>query len=157
MTDTVFVNAVTLSDADFFNDLDRLHYTIFGDPATLTAARNTLIPSYTSAAQTITAAGSLTLAHGLGATPTLIQARLKCIDAGGEANYAQNNEFVVYLGSMSDSAADSKGVAVIPDATNLNVRFGSNATTFNALDKTTGALTGLTNTKWNIIFRAWLL
>lgn len=32
MTTTVFVNTVTLSDEDWFNDLDRLHYDIFGDP-----------------------------------------------------------------------------------------------------------------------------
>jgi len=37
MADTTFVNAVTLSDADWFNDLNRLHYTIFGDPADLAA------------------------------------------------------------------------------------------------------------------------
>lgn len=34
MSDTTFTNAVTLTDADWFNDVNRLHYTIFGDPAT---------------------------------------------------------------------------------------------------------------------------
>lgn len=42
MSSTVFVNGVTLSDDDWFNDVNRLHYTIFGDPATLAAARNNL-------------------------------------------------------------------------------------------------------------------
>lgn len=38
MATTEFTNNVTLTDADWFNDLDRLHYDIFGDPATAAAA-----------------------------------------------------------------------------------------------------------------------
>ncbi len=33
MTTTNFVNGTTLSDDDWFNDVNRLHYTILGDPA----------------------------------------------------------------------------------------------------------------------------
>ena len=43
MADTTFVNGVTLTDADWFNDVNRLHYTIFGDPANKNTARNTLL------------------------------------------------------------------------------------------------------------------
>ena len=43
MSDTNFTNGVTLTDADWFNDEDRLHYTIFGDPATAAAARTTFL------------------------------------------------------------------------------------------------------------------
>ncbi len=43
MADTVFVNGTTLTDADWFNDLNRLHYTIFNDPANRNTARNTLL------------------------------------------------------------------------------------------------------------------
>lgn len=42
MSDTTFTNGVTLTDADWFNDLNRLHYTIFGDPSTVGAARTNL-------------------------------------------------------------------------------------------------------------------
>lgn len=42
MSDTTFVNGVTLSDADWFNDVNRLHYTIFGDPATAIASLDAL-------------------------------------------------------------------------------------------------------------------
>lgn len=35
MTDTVFTNNVTLTDQDWFNDVNRLHYTIFGDPSSI--------------------------------------------------------------------------------------------------------------------------
>lgn len=33
MASTTFVNGATLTDEDWFNDLNRLHYTILGDPA----------------------------------------------------------------------------------------------------------------------------
>lgn len=42
MSDTTFTNGVTLTDADWFNDLNRLHYTIFGDPASLAALKTTV-------------------------------------------------------------------------------------------------------------------
>lgn len=42
MSDTTFTNGVTLTDADWFNDVNRLHYTIFSDPATVGAARTNL-------------------------------------------------------------------------------------------------------------------
>lgn len=42
MADTTFTDAVTLTAADWFNDVNRLHYTIFGDPADDAAARTGL-------------------------------------------------------------------------------------------------------------------
>jgi len=42
LSDTAFTNGVTLSDSDWFNDVNRLHYTIFGDPATAIAALDAL-------------------------------------------------------------------------------------------------------------------
>ncbi len=45
MADTVFVNGVTLTDSDWMNDVNRLHYTIFADPANLGAVRTTLAAS----------------------------------------------------------------------------------------------------------------
>ena len=44
MTSTTFTNGSTLTDDDYFNDLDRLHYDILGDPANITAIRN-ILPS----------------------------------------------------------------------------------------------------------------
>ena len=43
MSDTTFTNGVTLTDADWFNDVNRLHYTIFSDPSNRNTARNTLL------------------------------------------------------------------------------------------------------------------
>lgn len=39
MPSTSFTNGVTLTDDDWFNDLNRLHYTIFGDPTNLASAQ----------------------------------------------------------------------------------------------------------------------
>lgn len=50
MSDTTFVDGTTLTAEDWFNDLNRLHYTILGDPATLAALRVTLLPFLDSTA-----------------------------------------------------------------------------------------------------------
>lgn len=52
MADTTYVDGVTLLTADSMNDLNRLHYTIFGDPASLAAVRNTLHPLVAEQAST---------------------------------------------------------------------------------------------------------
>lgn len=45
MSDTTFTNAVTLTDADWFNDLNRLHYTILGDPADAAGVKSVVGPT----------------------------------------------------------------------------------------------------------------
>ena len=47
MADTSFVNGVTVTDASWFNDVNRLHYTILGNPANVSTVAATLnrIPS----------------------------------------------------------------------------------------------------------------
>ncbi len=109
---------------------------------------------YTSAPQTITAAGALVLQHGLGQTPTLISMRLRCTDAGGEGGYAQNDE--VFIAPVSgEPATVGQGISVSPDATNLNLRFGSAVNTFAVNNKGTGATVNITNAKWALIIRAF--
>ena len=58
MTSTVFVNGVTLTDDDWFNDVNRLHYTIFGDPADISAVRSSLGITTGTVASTFTFDGS---------------------------------------------------------------------------------------------------
>lgn len=62
MSDTIFVNAVTLTDADWFNDVNRLHYTIFGDPATAAVAARAL----QNKGADIASAGTLDLSSATG-------------------------------------------------------------------------------------------
>jgi hypothetical protein len=109
---------------------------------------------YVSAAQTITAAGALTLAHGLGATPTVFQVILKCVST--ELNYSVND--LVVCGNLADFSKNY-GVSIVPDATNLNIRYAVGTTsdaTFGIPNKTTGSVNSITNAKWNAIFYAWV-
>lgn len=106
--------------------------------------------SYTSPNQTISQAGSLTLAHGLGEMPKKIEVRLKCTTA--ELGYSIGDE-VVWM--LNHSGGTARGVAVIPDATNLAIRFGNNANPFILLNKTTGSEANVTNANWAAIFKAW--
>jgi hypothetical protein len=105
---------------------------------------------FVSSDQTITAAGSLTLAHSLGAVPKFVQVFIVC--GTGEANYTAGDIVCVNPFYSSGNA----GVSLVPDATNLNVRFGSRAaSTFDIPDKTTGGGASITNTSWSVRFTAF--
>lgn len=107
---------------------------------------------FTSSQQTITAGSTLTLAHGLGYEPMHVQVKLVCQIA--EANYSIGD--VIYAqASVSNSATDNKNCCIRVDATNVYVLFGSNATTFVTLNKTTYVGVDLTNANWKIIVEAF--
>jgi hypothetical protein len=106
---------------------------------------------YISSNQTITAAGSLTLAHSLGVAPKLVQLWLYCETA--QHNYSNADTFPVPV-YHSDAGAQY-GCSIVADATNLNVRYGSAANTFVVTNKTTGGGSLITNANWRTIFKAW--
>lgn len=54
MADTTFVDGVTVTAADWFNDLNRLHYTLLGDPTTVAAVRTALAVATNSEVATLT-------------------------------------------------------------------------------------------------------
>lgn len=111
--------------------------------------------SFASAEQTITAAGSLTVAHSLSAKPELLQFRLICKTA--EANYSIDDELIVNnLTNNAGSGGANRGFACTVDATNINIRYADNASTFSVFNKTTGAGTQITNANWKFIIRAWV-
>lgn len=108
---------------------------------------------YESTAQTITSAGLLTLPHGFGVKPKLFMTYLKCVTP--EYGYLVNDEVIAHTTQVSSSAADSFGVSVTYDATNVYVRYGSGAPVFVAVNKTTGVGVNLTNANWQFFIRAW--
>jgi len=108
---------------------------------------------YVSAEQTITAAGLLTLAHGLGAVPKFITAELVCKTA--DLNYSIGDVVQIHVMQQSSATADNFGLSAKKDATNITVRYGSGATVFILSNATTGAGAGATNTSWRLIVRAW--
>jgi hypothetical protein len=103
---------------------------------------------FASSDQTITSAGTLTVAHSLGTTPKRVWAALVCQIA--EAGYSPAD--VVFC-EQGPSGTDT-GYAITVDATNLNVIFGSAASPFSLPDKATGVGTALTNANWKVRFYA---
>ena len=106
---------------------------------------------YVSSEQTITSAGALTLAHSLGAEPKLIQVWIICKTA--EQGYSIGDKIVVPMNA--DNGANSLGVTVVSDSTNLNCRYTSNNPCWLIAHKTTGGRAGITNANWKAIFKAW--
>lgn len=116
--------------------------------------RPQIVSYFESSEQTITSAGQLVLAHGLSAVPSLVQIYLKCVETDG--NYSVDDLLLVGNHHSADGASSSgKGVSVVPDSTNITIRFGLHPTVFDLLNKTTGGVFGATNTKWRLIVRAW--
>lgn len=104
---------------------------------------------YFSGNQTISSAGTLTLAHGLGIIPQRVTVSLKCLTA--ELNYSVGD---IVWQPFYDHNSTNIGVVVVPDATNLNVIMGGAANPFSLLNKTTGLATVLTNARWAVRFHA---
>lgn len=94
------------------------------------------------------------IAHGLSAQPQLIVHELKCIDAGGDQGYSQND----IVSIDADSNQSNRGVSTTIDATNLTIRYGagSSGNVFTIINKSTGNSGAATNSKWNYRVRAVL-
>ncbi|TIR91896.1 MAG: hypothetical protein E5X08_16805 [Mesorhizobium sp.] len=106
---------------------------------------------YESPQQTITVGGTLTLAHGLGAKPKEYDVFLVCQTA--EFGYSIGQEIKESMGLTTSNL----GVTIVPDAANMNVKFGSSSPpVFSALNFSTGASVSLTNANWKMVVRAWL-
>ena len=146
-----FTNGVGVVTATMLADTLNLSGKTITMPASLTPA---LTKSYTSSGQTITSAGSLVLAHGLGAMPALIQCRLKCLT--GEIGYTVGDEVMTDFFASYAGGGAGQGVSIVPDSTNLNIRFGSTTTVFALPNKTTGTIANATNANWQLIVRAWV-
>lgn len=104
---------------------------------------------YASSQQTITSAGLLTLAHGLGAVPKIVTAELVCQTA--DLGYTAGKVVQTFLGTTG-----TYGVSVeTSDSVNLVVRFSNNGNVFSLPNATTGANAGITTANWKIVFRAY--
>ncbi len=107
---------------------------------------------YKSGNQTITASSALTLTHDLGKVPDSVRAKLKCTSA--EAGYSVNDEIYVPATFDYEDGYTFGVVLHSPTATQITGRFGNFPNTFAVPNKTTSALTNLTNTKWAVIIEA---
>lgn len=115
-------------------------------------------PTYKSSQQDITSAGPLTLAHGFASVdPTDIHVDIILVNQTAEGNYSVGDVTPIANGILI-IAGGQYGVQIIPDATNLNIRYGSNVGGCIIIgNKTTGVGFQITNGNWKAIFRAWVL
>ncbi|WP_295532885.1 hypothetical protein [uncultured Thioclava sp.] len=109
---------------------------------------------FESAEYSITAAGALTIAHGLGVQPTLYLPYLKCKTA--DNGYSVGDELLINP-SLNVAGAYDSGVALVPDATNIDVRFGANGNVLQIIHKTSGGRAPIASgtTAWKFFVRAW--
>jgi hypothetical protein len=115
----------------------------------------TLLPvqqKFTSSDQTITSAGALTLAHGLGATPEFIECFL--VNVTNEAGYTTGQVLPVAPNSLG-AATNDLGFSAIIDATNVTIRYGAHNGVFSINHATTGVSTGITNANWKLRVKAY--
>lgn len=103
---------------------------------------------YVSTEQVMVVGGALTLAHGLGSVPKLLQARIVCKTA--EANYAVGDEVVMSF--PDDSSGAMSAGQLMPTATDIFIRMNSNLIVG---AKTSGSRVVLTPANWRLIVRAW--
>ena len=116
---------------------------------------NIFSQSFVSDEQTITAAGALTIAHGLTFTNAYeVSVRAVLINKVVEFNYSIGDVVPIYIGAQDGGAGQGRGVAVIVDGTNLKIRFGSTATVFVILDKSSGVTQVSNPANWKIRFIA---
>lgn len=110
-----------------------------------------LTKAFESAQQTITLSGTYTIAHGLGARPTLTFTELECTTA--DSGYSIGDRLM--LGGFMDlNTTAISGPAVVAGATNLVCRWGSSMPY--VPNKGTGASALLTAASWRWRVRAWL-
>lgn len=106
--------------------------------------------SFESSQQTISSNGSFVVAHGLGTTPKLYRGYIQCV--GAENGYSIGDELPMDSAS-TDATAGQTGVAIVPDATNITVRYSANM--FVMPNKTSGGMPRGTYANWKYIVRAW--
>lgn len=98
----------------------------------------------------ITSGGALTIAHGLPRRPAgvPIMAEMECTTA--EFGYSIGDRLPIVCNTpvVNSGLATGYGIDVVPDATNLNVRFGNGGIVL--FRKDTGAAVIITNANWSV-------
>lgn len=122
------------------------------DIITIDANGGVTLPNnnFTSAEQTISAAGILAIPHGLGATPFFVQASIVCKIA--ELGYSIGDETLINS-SVTDVLGPT-GISISKTTTNIDVTFGNNAFPIHIINKGTGAAAAITAANWKLVLRA---
>jgi len=111
--------------------------------AQLATLGTTAFNTFVSSDQTITLAGALTLAHGLGTAPRDVSLALVC----------QTAELGYSVGDVLMGVSPRTIASIVVNATNLNIRFFDSANVA-IVNKTTGARSSFTAANWKARFFA---
>tara|TARA_R110000803_G_scaffold4054_9_gene13932 strand:- start:5844 stop:6212 length:369 start_codon:yes stop_codon:yes gene_type:complete len=106
---------------------------------------------FTSSAQTITAAGLLTLAHGLGRKPFGVSIYLECVTAS--EGYSIGDELETSFNATASGL--SRFNSAYTDETNVYIRYSDASGVFAIGNKATGTAVALTPANWRLRVRAW--
>ena len=116
-----------------------------GEPVVTPIASSSFVSSETAIPSGGTAA---TVAHGLGAIPSLVSVVLRCKTT--DLGYSVGDEVQVLSSSLSGAYQST----VYADAT--NVEFGlTTGSTIQIYNQSTGSLSSITAGNWKLVFRAW--
>ena len=128
-------------------------YVLTADSAQATGVKwaSAFTPSFTSTAQTYALSSVVTVAHGLGAVPSLVQVTLRNVTT--DNGYVTDDEVTVYGTVSETNTAGGTGATIGIDATNITIVTGA---AFNMLHKSTAAAFSPTAANWKYIIRAWL-
>lgn len=167
MADTTFTNGVTLTDADWFNDVNRLHYTIFGDPANLASAQAAFFSAGAiSLPSTLSVSGAATFA-GItvgGVISTSATAQMQGLNVAGTLSISAgvagaavatqaNMESAISAGSTSLIVTPGR-VQYHPGVAKVVGRFDGTATSVTAAagSYNIGSITDKGTGNYNVIF-----
>lgn len=122
---------------------------------TISSTASGLSNEFISADQVITSGGALTLAHGLGTMPKLVQCRIRNLVA--DQAYSIGDELLMDIGVFETAGATvMQGLSVVADAVNITIRYGGHPTVFTIMAKDGGATGGsITLANWAFIVRAY--
>ena len=110
MADTVFSNGVTLTDSDWFNDTNRIVYTILADSVDAAAAREALAAAASGANNDITSLTGLTTPLSVAQGGTGVAAQTGNVSAIRGFTYANNSgDAVNDLDIAAGGAMDATG------------------------------------------------
>jgi hypothetical protein len=101
--------------------------------------------SYTSSDQTLTAGGSLSLSHGLGAVPKIVTLLLVCQTA--DEGYSPGDLYLLEPGAQG---VTDNGIGITLDSTNIGIRFGATSNSFRIINKSNGLDHQATQSSWKL-------
>lgn len=108
------------------------------------------VPNYESAEQTVALAGALTLTHGLGRLPNMVNVWLVCktADLGWSVG-----DWYGPIGAETFGDGANNGVAIAMTTTQIKITTGAQSVSL--LNRTTGLRGVATLTSWRYVVRAW--